>query len=103
MPCPHCGSQSIPFSDVDREYYCMNCGRGKERLDNTPINYHFKKFQTERVICSECKKPFMRRVCLKNKTCAKCKKKEYNATQRTKREQNNRKMGIAGKLKARRI
>jgi hypothetical protein len=81
----------------------MNCGRGIARLDNTSIDYHFKRFPTETVICIECQKPFTRRVCLKNKTCAKCKKKEYNATQRAKREQKHREMGIAGKLKARRI
>ena len=86
MPCPHCGSQSIPFSDVDREYYCMNCNRGKPRPVE-PLNITDEMLhepQHNRMITFYCSNPGCGKQDTKKKNskrglCADCQKKVNNA------------------------
>lgn len=87
MSCPHCGSRSIPFSDVDREHYCMNCNRGEFRplppeplLTDDMIEYpqHHKMVT---FTCATCGKTDEKKRNSRRKICVTCAKKRNNDRQ----------------------
>jgi len=88
---------------ITKDSIICTCGFQAFKPDDTLEKSQFKKYQTEKIPCIKCKKPFTRRINTQNTICSRCKKQEYNETQRAKRERENRKMGMAGKLKARMI
>lgn len=92
MSCPHCGSRSIPFSDVDRLSYCMNCNRGEYRplppdpylIDMLETPEHHKNVE---FICTICGKMDEKPRNSTRMICADCRKKRDNDTNnRIKRE-----------------
>lgn len=93
MSCPHCGSQSVPFSDYDRTEYCMNCNRGSIRpyVEAFPMTEDMLQApQHHKTITFICKNKLENgKICGKvdtkaqnstRKVCRDCQRAQHNAT-----------------------
>lgn len=78
------------------------CNCGFQAYKDTDTTQDKKWMGKRRLIVSTCKcgEEFKKPLNSPNPYCQKCKTSRYNATQRKKREGENRKIGRPGKLKA---